>query len=251
MSGKKRKSGKVRKIAMDVILVCLICIAGLSIYNIVKILNNYHIGQKTYNEIAELANIDIEEEFTGDIDWDALLQQNPDTIAWLYLKGTKINYPVVQSKDNDYYLRRMFNGASGIGGTLFADYRAASDFSGFNSIIYGHHMRDSSMFGALKSYTSYDYAKENPRFELITPKEKYHLEVIAFLNIPADSSAYQIVTGGRDAKEQYISLINSLASYQTGVSYGPDDHLVMMSTCAYEYEDARYAVIGKLVPWEK
>lgn len=247
-----RKSKKIRRTASNVIFVCLICIAGISLFNIIKIYHNYHVGQKTYDAIAELAGLDVDiDEFTGDIDWDALKAQNPDTIAWLYLRGTKINYPVVQAQDNDYYLRRMFNGEHGIGGTLFADYRASNDFTGFNSIIYGHHMKDSSMFGALKSYTSYEYAKENPRFELITPKQKYHLEVIAFLNIPADSEIYTIVNGGSDEKTNYINLIRKLSSYETGVSYGPGDHLVMLSTCAYEYEDARYAVIGKLVPWEK
>ena len=247
---KKRKGSKVRKVAMDVILVCLIGIAGLSAFNIYKILNNYRIGSETYKEIANLAGVDIEEEFTGDIDWDALRAQNPDVIAWIYLKGTKINYPIVQASDNDYYLRRMFNGASGIGGTLFADYRAQADFKGFNSIIYGHHMRDSSMFGALKSYTSSEYASENPQFELITPDAKYHLQVVAFLHIPASSAAYEIVSGGTSSRENYVDTLRALASYTTGVSFGVNDHLVMLSTCAYEYDEARYAVVGKLVPWE-
>ncbi len=257
MSKKKAKNGnksKVRKVALDVIIVCLLCIAGISAFNIYKIVNNYHEGSKTYRKIAELAGIpDIkgDEEFTGDINWDALMEQNSDTVAWIYLKGTKINYPVVQASDNDYYLRRMFNGASGIGGTLFVDARVPGDFSGFNSIIYGHHMKDSSMFGALKSYTSYDFAKENPRFELITPKQKYHLEVCAFLSVPADSPVYRIVGTSQSSREAYIKMIKDKARYTTGVDFGTKDKLVMLSTCAYEYEDARYAVIGKLIPWDK
>lgn len=253
---KSKKSGKkkVRRMASNVILVCLIGIMIVSGYNLVSSLYKYHIGSKTYNDIAKLAGVEIdtsedEDTFDGNVDFASLRKQNADTIAWIHLTGTKINYPIVQAGDNDYYLRRMFNGAKGIGGTLFVDYRVAHPFKDFNTIVYGHSMKDKSMFGSLKFFQEQDYADSHSRFDLVTPEGKYRLEVVAFLHIPADNSLYTVVnTSDKAAKANYIQMLKNNASYVRG-TFGPDDALVLLSTCAYDYDGARHVVVCKKVPW--
>lgn len=251
---KSKKSGKkkVRRMASNIILVCLIGIMVVSGYNIASSLYKYHVGSKTYNEIAELAGVDIEaeeDEFDGNVDFASLRKRNADTIAWIHLKGTKINYPIVQAGDNDYYLRRMFNGASGIGGTLFVDYRVKQPFKDFNTIVYGHSMKDKSMFGSLKFYQDSSYADEHSKFDLVTPEGKYRLEVVAFLHIAADNNLYTVVdTGNKAAKDNYVQMLKNNASYTRG-SFGSSDTLVLLSTCAYDYDGARHVVVCKKVPW--
>lgn len=239
----KKPVNRMRKIALDVILVCLIGIFLVSAYNVYTIMTAYKSNQKVYTALRE------DEGFTGDIDWDKMRGINPDIVAWLYLEDSKIDYPIVQGDDNDKYLHTMFNGQAGGCGTLFVDSAAVDPFKQFNTIVYGHHMRDGSMFNNLKKFKDPEYAKTHSRFELITPEQKYHLDVLAFLNIPADSPIYTSNISD-DAADDYMNLINNKASYVTSNELEDGDQIVILSTCAYEYDNARYVVVGKMVPWE-
>lgn len=235
--------------ASNVILFCLFAIIIVCAYNIGTTLYKYHVGQKTYGDIAKLVKAD-EDFFTGDIDFDALKNVNSDVIGWIHLYDTPINYPVVQTTNNDTYLTKMFNGEYGGGGTIFADYRNQNPFKDFGTILYGHHMRDGSMFKALKKFKDEEYAKNHSTFELVTPEGKYRLEVVAFLNIPADSDVYNIVSATEASeKEEYTSILKNNAVYTMGSGFTSSDTLVLLSTCAYEYDAARYVVVGKKVAW--
>lgn len=95
------------------------------------------------------------------VDFERLQEENKDIIAWLYCPDTEINYPVVQSKDNEYYLRRLLDGTWNIAGTLFMDYRNAADCSDLHTIIYGHNMKNNTMFGSLPKYSKQEYYEEH------------------------------------------------------------------------------------------
>lgn len=241
-----KKKSKVRRIALDIIIVCLAAIVGLSGFRLYKIYRDYKVGRDIYSKIAELA---MPQGFTGDIDFDALREVNPDIVGWIYYEGTNINYPIVQGKDNDYYLHITFEGTWAIGGTLFVDAITEDAFNQFNTIVYGHHMQDHSMFGDIQELKDTEYVKAHPQFELITPEGKYHLRVCAFLNQPADSAIYTTNFQDDIGKQSYIDLIRGLATYVTSEEMHVDDRLVVLSTCAYEYQDARYMVICKMIPW--
>lgn len=83
-------------------------------------------------------------------------------LAWLYCPDTVINYPVVQSDDNEYYLRRLMDGSSNTAGTLFADYRCSPDFSDPHTVIYGHNMKNDTMFGILPEYGAQEFYEPHP-----------------------------------------------------------------------------------------
>ncbi|MBQ9272313.1 MAG: class B sortase [Mogibacterium sp.] len=238
---------KVRRTALNVIMVCLALIVVISGYKIFTILREYKVNQAKYKEISEIASPN---GFTGDIDFDKLAKVNPDVVGWLYYEGTVIDYPIVKGTDNDKYLYTSFDGSYGGCGTLFVDCVTEKPFEQFNTIVYGHHMKDGSMFNCLQKLKDPEYCKENPRLELITPKGKYHLEICAFLNQPSDSSIYTTNIEDSEQKNTYLDSMRGMADYTTDVPFDEDDRLVMLSTCAYEFENARYIVVCKMVPWE-
>ena len=157
-------SVRIRNGALNVITVCLIGIILVSGYKIGKTMWEYQVAKSAYTNISEkTAKVD-PKQFTGVVDWKALKKVNPDVQGWLYQKDTVINYPVVQGTDNDTYLHTRFDKQWSGGGTLFVDCRMEKDFKGFNSIIYGHHMKDGSMFRSIRGYTKedgyYDYVQK-------------------------------------------------------------------------------------------
>lgn len=238
---------RIRRAAENVIMLCLACIIVLSGFKIYSILRNYDKSQDAYDKISKEAQV---EGFTGDIDFDALRKINPDVIGWLYYEGTLIDYPVVKGRDNDKYLHTMFDGSYGEFGTLFADAITEDPFRQFNTIVYGHHMRNGSMFGDLRKLKDENYCFEHPRLELITPEGKFHLEIWAFLNQPANSRIYTTNIHNKEERLEYIDMVREISNYTMGIDVKPEDRLVVLSTCAYEYQDARYMVVARMVPWD-
>lgn len=239
---------KVRRIAEDVIMVALLGIVIVSGWNLYNKMHQYKVDREKYTAVSEKA---YSGDFAGDIDFNALRKVNSDIVAWIYYEGTDIDYPVVQGKDNDNYLHIAFDDTWALAGTLFVDAITEDPFKQFNTIIYGHHMRDGSMFGDLKKLKDKEYCDKHPQLELITPDGKYHLMIWAFLNQPSDSQVYLTNFHDKDDIREYIDYVKSAADYVTDVKVTPEDRIVLLSTCAYEYQNARYMVIGKMVPWEK
>ena len=237
------KNKRIRRMASNIIMVCLAAIMVVSGFRVYTIMKNYKADRAVYDRIAEAAG-DVEK----GIDFDALSKINPDVIGWLIYDDTVIDYPVVQGENNDVYLSMLFDRTWGGCGTLFADAVTEAPFRQFNTIIYGHHMRDGSMFNCLKLLKDPAWTADHPRLKLYTPDGDYYLEVWAFLNQPSDSDIYLTNMTSEEKKAEYITLVENLASYTTGVKVTTDDMLVLLSTCAYEYQNARYIVVCKMVP---
>ena len=248
-------SVRTRNGALNVITVCLIGIILVSGYKIGKTMWEYQVAKSAYTNISEkTAKVD-PKQFTGVVDWKALKKVNPDVQGWLYQKGTVINYPVVQGTDNDTYLHTRFDKQWSGGGTLFVDCRMEKDFKGFNSIIYGHHMKDGSMFRSIRGYTKEDgYYDKHKTLELATPHGNYHLVVFsAFITKATDEDTYKM-TYDEAEKQAYIDRAwerSELPITRDSVDVTKNDRLVTLSTCAYDYEEARYIVMCKMVPWTK
>lgn len=248
-------SVRIRNGALNVITVCLIGIILVSGYKIGKTMWEYQVAKSAYTKISEkTAKVD-PKQFTGVVDWKALKKVNPDVQGWLYQKGTVINYPVVQGTDNDTYLHTRFDKQWSGGGTLFVDSRMEKDFRGFNSIIYGHHMKDGSMFRSIRGYTKEDgYYDKHKTLELATPHGNYHLVVFsAFITKATDEDTYKM-TYDEAEKQAYIDRAwerSELPITRDSVDVTKNDRLVTLSTCAYDYEEARYIVMCKMVPWTK
>lgn len=133
----------------------LIVIIAFCLFKIGKRLWGYYEGTKTYDEVAKIATKGSND--SDKIDFDKLLQKNPDTRAWIKLKRTNINYPIVQGSNNDFYLYRMFNKEYNRKGSIFVDSRIENPFQDFMTIVYGHNMKDNTMFSHLMDYKDQEF----------------------------------------------------------------------------------------------
>ena len=183
-----------------------------------------------------------------EVDFDALAKINPDIAGWLYCEDTVINYPVVQAEDNEKYLRRLFDGTHNGAGTLFLDCMNASNFSGMKNIIYGHHMRNDSMFGTLTDYKKQEYYNEHPVFWLLTPDGNYRLELIAgYVTNASDTKTYSLPRDEESFKEFVLNAIGK-STFDSDFDISELKNTVMLSTCSYEFNNARYVVIANMIP---
>ncbi len=191
-----------------------------------------------------------------DVDFNQLKSECSDIVGWIYSEGTKINYPVVQcTRDNPvtadyYYLYRDIHGQYSGNGTPFLDVKCAGDFTDYNSIIYGHHMNDGSMFASLDGYRKQGdtYYQEHPVMYLNTPTQNYRVELFAGLLTDADSATYTVSFPDTSSFLLYCQDMKSQSNFRSDVEIQPGDRIITLSTCAYDWYDARYVVMGKLVP---
>lgn len=180
------------------------------------------------------------------VDFEALIRENADIIGWLYCENTPINYPVVQTKDNDYYLRRDLHGDYLKTGTLFADYRCPAVGTGQNHIIYGHNMKNASMFGTFVNYKDQEYYEAHPVLYYLTPDNDYKIELFSGFTANADSDIYRTAFGGTEEFEAFLRELIAKSTFTSEIAVTGEDHVVMLSTCSYEFNNARYVVFGKL-----
>lgn len=180
------------------------------------------------------------------VDFDILQASYPDTTAWLLDPGGTINYVVAQAEDNDYYLHRLLDGRTASGGTLFMDYRNSADFSDWNTMIYGHNMKNGTMFASLMKYQEPGYYEEHPNLYLYTPGHRYRMELVAGYITSVTDKVYEIPATKVD-RDTILEHAFRSSSFISGITIGEEDKLVTLSTCSYAYDDARYVVIGRLV----
>lgn len=179
------------------------------------------------------------------VDFAALQKANPDIVAWIYSLDTVINYPIVKGTDNVYYLHRLVNGQKNANGTLFMDCQNTGTFGDENTIIYGHHMKNGSMFASLEKYKKQAYYEEHPVMYLLTPEKAYRLVIFAGFVTAADADVYTLQFGEGD-RQQWLETAMQRSDFQTDVQIEEGEPLVTLSTCDYTYNDARYVVLGVL-----
>lgn len=181
------------------------------------------------------------------VDFDALREISPNVIGWLCLPDTVISYPVAQSTDNAYYLDRFLDGTPNVGGTLFADFACPSDFSGQNTIIYGHNMRNGSMFALIDDYTDQAFYDMHPYLYLNTPLQNYRVEVFAGFTTDPESFVYATAFASEEDFAAYLNAVRALSDFSSPVAVAGSDRIVSLSTCTYSADDVRFVLFGKLV----
>lgn len=194
---------------------------------------------------------------TPERNYQPLVQENNHLAAWLMIENTEVNYPVMYTPDApEYYLRKAFDGSYALSGSLFIGADCIPD--GSNIIIYGHNMKDSSMFGTLESYADEDYAREHSEiiYDLIQPDGSYErltFEVMAafYSRIYSVDEKnvfryyYSTDLSDPDAFQYYIEEVLSASLYDLGVTAEYGDRLLTLSTCSYHTEDGRFVVVAR------
>lgn len=180
------------------------------------------------------------------IDLDALRAINPDCVGWIHIPDTGISYPVVQGSDNSHYLKHLFNGKWNSGGSIFMDCRVSADMSDRHSIIYGHHMKDGTMFSGLTKYKKQGYYEERPTGLLITPNCTYQIEFFACYVARVDEDAWKIDFQSDEDFENWIEEANKKSWFTSDISPAVTDRILTLSTCSYEFDNARFVLLGVL-----
>lgn len=176
-----------------------------------------------------------------------LQEINPDVVGWLYSEGTTINYPVLQG-DNGYYLKHLMDGSYNADGSIFVDSNNQAGFADGNTIIYGHNMKDGMMFAELLNYADQAYYEAHPVIWLLTPGQNYQIILFAGYTTDGNSDTYTVFDSVSDALYTYGEERIQMSDFQADVRLKKGEQLVVLSTCAYSKENARYAVHGILRP---
>lgn len=184
------------------------------------------------------------------IDFDELRGVNEDVIGWLYCEDTPINYPVLRGETNDQYLRHDYTREYNINGSIFVDCDNAAGFADANTIIYGHHMNHGAMFATLDSWADQEYYEKHPVMWLLTPEQDYQVVLVSGHHTSAYSDMYEILHEHNADFDRFLAEAEEQSDFTPvdGATINRDRNYVMLTTCAYIFDNARYVIHGKLVP---
>ena len=241
--------------------IAILCAAAcvVTLGQAIRIGYEYKQGEKEYSDLADImvssasSNIYVSESADGappiDVNFEALNEMNANVVGWLYCEGTPINYPVVQSSDNSYYLNRLYDDQKNSSGAIFMDAMNAPDLSDANTIIYGHNMKNGTMFASLANYYSQSYYEAHPVIYYLTRDRDYRIDVFASYETPGGSDAFTIFFDSEQTYSNYLQKRWNMSQIDTSsLPMSTDDNIVTLTTCSYDYNDARYVVQGKVTP---
>ncbi len=216
--------------------VFILIILIFSIYKVFSTDAEYSKADDEYERINKVAKIE------KGVDFEALKKENSETIGWIYISDTNINYPIMQGKDNKFYLKHLFNKSYNNKGSIFADYRNNA-FQDFLTVVYGHRVEDKSMFEDLIKFRNKEFFDNHISIFLASPDEEFKAKIVAVANIRSNSKLYKL---DNISKDDYLDQVKKASLYSRNLSLDSDDKLVMLSTCSYERKGARLVVFVKL-----
>ena len=248
-SGKEyRYMSIVRKI---VLVICLIVFVGSA-----GVLADYFInGIREQNALEGLKDLQtgredlITDKGTVIGKYADLYLANSDIIGWIKIEDTRVDYPVMQTKDDpEFYLHRGFSKEYTGSGVPFMD--AASDIfiPTSNFLIYGHHMKNGTMFADIRACRNEAFFRSHLTGYYTTPQRQYRLEFFAFLVVDASAPIFTVSFEDAAAREALLRYIDETAMYRTELAVTADAHLFSLSTCTYEFDDARAVLVGVVAP---
>lgn len=220
---------------LTIICIVTICISGFKIYTTLR---DYKKADNVYSELRDTKdNADNTTQAT-----ENLSSINSDYQFWINVEGTNIDYPVVQGSDNDFYLNHDFNKNYLPAGSIFLDYR--NDFeTDYNTVIYGHHMRNSTMFGQMEKFKEKDFFEKNKTITLTSEDDIYEYEIFAIGVYDANFGYNTVNFNDEDDFNNFLDKILSKSMYSRNI-VNSSDKIITLSTCSYEYDNARTAIFA-------
>src|SRR5690625_2573731 len=181
--------------------------------------------------------------------FDELLKQNEDVVGWITIEDTQVDYPILHSSDNFDYLKTNYYGDESRAGSIFMDFRNDITSSDLNTIIYGHRMKDGSMFQQLTKFLDQDFFEEHRTFEYDTLYESYEAEIFAVYQTLTDFNYIETDFSSDEAYEKLLADIQEKSLFQTDIEVNADDPIITLSTCDYKLDadNGRLVVHAKLV----
>ena len=199
---------------------------------------------ETAPEESSAQEAETEAPYVSPIDFEALQAENPDTVGWIRVPDTRIDYPIVQAADNEKYLHTDFDGGESVYGAVYLDSDSRADFSGWNNPIYGHHMKDGSMFKDVVNFKDEAFFKEHRYFEVYTPERTIRLKTIACYYADSNGIVRKTKFNSRESFDKWVDERLAPCSFSEKPEV-PVDSMFVLVTCSYEQDDARtllYAV---------
>ncbi|MDO4490146.1 MAG: class B sortase [Lachnospiraceae bacterium] len=267
-SEKNRKAG----IVLPVLMILCLGIMVFSLYKLVTISMEYRQSEKEYDilqsyitektepedEMAESAEqLDQEEETqrkaasrdTGcsiTVDFEHLREINPDLVCWLYIPALELSYPVVQGRDNEQYLHHTFEGTENFAGSIFVDANIREPLVMPHTILYGHNMKNQTMFGKLKLLLQEELYREEPWFWILTPQGEEKYQIIDIRYTDALSSTYTLFEEPDNEYLAYLEeiLAGTMMERKQLPEISENSRLVTLSTCASSEGTERLVVQG-------
>lgn len=263
---KKKRTKEKMKLLVEIALlvaaaVCLVCAAVYYIKGSRAETAYDELAQEsviigTETEAAEQAETALVYEDMPQVDFTALWETNTDICAWIFIPGTQVNYPVLQNAKatepyDSYYLQHTVDGASGLPGSIYIEPCNSRSFTDYNTVFYGHHMKNGSMFASLDSFLEENFMEENPYVYLVTPEKSMVYEVFAAVQYDD-----RHIMGGYDFADraQRQSFLDSLAAnggeldiLREDMEVTADDRIITLSTCVKGQDERRLLVEAVLV----
>ncbi len=264
-----KKNGKALYYAILVILVGVLVFSSVKIISYLRDQKNEEINQSDIiNDYTrpDNTNTDNDGDNTGEstdskdnttetkpkdpdpesinVDFDGLKARNPDVVGFVYSANTTLQLPIVQTAEEggEYYLYRDIDGKDNKNGTVFLDSRCNSGFTSQNNLIYGHNMKTGLMFASLMNYKSQSYYEAHPYFYLYTPNQTYKVNLFAGCIVEHDADVYSTTLS-----ESYLQECINNSTFKSGAGV-PTGNILTLSTCDYDFDNARYVVMGELIP---
>ena len=226
----------MKRMINNILLIICIFIFCISTWKLYGYYRSYKKAKDTYSKIAK-ENVKISKN-ERKIDFKKLKSQNQDIAGWIYIRGTTIDYPIVQGKDNEEYLHQDFNKKKSSSGTIFLDNNCKKDFTSDNNIIYGHHMKNGTMFAQLLKFREKSFLKKHNEIMIFTPDRTIHLKVISAYAQKAQNKI-PVTFANDKQKKAYIKKIESMSEQTIKTSRINDSHIYTFVTCSAEGEDNR------------
>ena len=245
----KKAGGKGHRILIVILLAVFLISGGVTVH---QYLEDKRI-QEEYERLAEEAarqttkapaeseteeTEPVEEVYVSPVDFEALTAENPDTIGWIRIPDTNVDYPVVQGEDNDFYLNHDFYGKESAAGSIYLDFESEKDFQGRNQILYGHNMKNGSMFKDINRYKDPEYFKEHQYFSIYTPEREIRLKAVSCYYGEAKPIVRMTGFKTQEVFDEFVKTMVEPCSYKEEVEY-PARSIFTLVTCSYEINDAR------------
>lgn len=246
MESERKSGGPWRVVFVVSLIVFAFCMCALALIGL-----SYCQGQQKYDSLAKttgISNISEEADVRElTIDWDSLKSTNPDTVGWVYVPNTVINYPIVQASDNDYYLNHDFDGDEGWlaeFGTIFLDYRNAANWSDPSNFVYGHHLNDGSMFANIAEVDSQQRFEECRTVFLLTPQGNYKLRAFSLVHCSGTEEIVNTEFENPEAMASYIQEMIDRSEFNPGVIPTANE---IKQSFAFATCDNTYQSVGRYV----
>lgn len=233
---RKKKNKKYKKVIFNLIVYMILLL--VLVYSEVKIYKWYKDNNKN-NEIAEQIKGTVvveeksedKEEYT--IDFNKLKEQNKETVAWIKVNNTNIEYPVVKTKNNEFYLNHSFDKSENLGGWIFADYKNKFNGTDKNIVIYGHNMKDNSMFGTMQNILNQEWYnnEENTNIILKTEGENYIYKVFSIYRIENEDYYIKTEFSNDSEFEQFLNTLKARSIRDFNMDMLESDSILTLSTC--------------------